>query len=182
VSEENEGASSRSPIGFREVLEINAMIAEQLFAQRSLKEVLGVRDGELRSLAEAAQRLFVARRYEEAADAFLLVASLDPCEQEHWMRMATSEQLAERYQRAIDGFGMAAWTHPDDPTPHFHLADCYMQEGRWERAVKALTLAIECIGEDPDRERLMEKAKEIRDSLKKRRAVHGDAVSEGDVS
>ncbi|CCB86962.1 MULTISPECIES: SycD/LcrH family type III secretion system chaperone [Parachlamydia] len=123
------------------------LIRQEMSEGKNLKDIIGYTDETMEKFYGAAYRLFQAKEYEKASDAFLFLTTLDPQVHNYWLGLGMSEQLKKEYEGALVAYGMAVMTEMSNPVPHYHSASCYLAVGDDENAKASLLLAIEYAGE-----------------------------------
>lgn len=124
-------------------LKNKTLLKKQIAQGKSAQEILGFSDETMAKFYGAAYRLFEHRRYVEAANAFLFLATLNPYNHDYWVGMGMCSQLIKDYETAIDAYEMAAICRIDSPVPYFYLAKCLFALHDRDSALQALELAIE---------------------------------------
>lgn len=114
---------------------------------KTFQEILGYDDDTMEKFYGAAHSLFQQGRYQDSADAFVFLTTLNPYVHNFWLGLGMSEQRNEEYESALVAYGMATMTDMDNPLPHFHSGICYYLMGEFDTAVGVLDLAIELCAE-----------------------------------
>lgn len=114
---------------------------------------------------QAAYYLFQKKRYKQASDAFLFLATFNPHCQDYWLGLGMATQLLQEYEGAIDAYELAALCDLSNPTPYFYLAKCLFSIHDRESALQALDLAIETASQSENYEELKQQAKQAREIL-----------------
>ena len=109
---------------------------------KTLQEILGYSIETMDKFYEAAHSLFQKQQYEEAADAFVFLTTLNPKVHNYWLGLGMSEQLIEEYDAALMAYGMAILTNMENPLPHYHSASCYQALHDKNSAIISLELAL----------------------------------------
>ena len=91
----------------------------------------------------AAYQLFQEKRYQDAANAFLFLVTLNPENHDYWLGFGMTTQLNGDFEAAIDAYEMAAICEVENPVPYFFLAKCLFAIHDRESALQALEMAIE---------------------------------------
>lgn len=151
----------------------NKKLLQKEFAEgKTAQEIMGFSDEVMAKFYGAAYRLFEHKRYEDAANAFLFLATLNPHNHDYWLGLGMASQLSQEYEAAIDAYELAAISNIESPVPYFYLAKCLFAIHDRESALQALELAIESAGDIPEYSELRRQAEEARQLLindKKRR-------------
>lgn len=149
---------------FRLTPEIRQKLKDSEFRRKELmegkvpQEILGFSDETMAKFYEMAYRLFEFRRYEEASNAFLFLASLNPHIGDYWIGFGMATQMCHQYELAIDAYELAAIIDLDNPIPYFYLAKCLFAIHDRDSALQALDLAIETAGDRAEYAGLKEQA------------------------
>lgn len=119
------------------------LLKKELSAGKTAQEIMEVSDETMAKFYRAAYFLFEHKRYEDAANAFLFLATLNPYHHEYWLGLGMATQLRQDYESAIDAYELAAICDISSPVPYFYLAKCLFAIHDRESALQALNLAIE---------------------------------------
>lgn len=149
----------------RAKLKNKALLKKEFAAGRTAQEIMGFSEETMAKFYGAAYRLFEHRRYQEAANAFLFLVTLNPYHHEYWVGLGMTTQMAGDYEAAIDAYEMAAICKIDSPVPYFYLAKCLFAIHDRESALQALNLAIEYSGDSTEYSDLKTQAFKARDLL-----------------
>lgn len=142
-------------------------IKKQVDAGKTFQEILGYSIQTMDKFYEAAYSLFQKQQYEEAADAFVFLTTLNPKVHNYWLGLGMSEQLNEEYDAALMAYSMAIVTNAENPLPHYHSATCYRAVHDKESALLALELAIKHAGDHENHSAIKVHAQQAYDKLKK---------------
>jgi type III secretion system low calcium response chaperone LcrH/SycD len=123
------------------------LLKEELAQGKTAQEILGFSDETMSKFYQAAYLLFEHKRYKDAANAFLFLATLNPHYHEYWLGLGMATQLQQDYEAAIDAYELAALCNIVSPVPYFYLAKCLFAIHDRESALQALNLAIETASE-----------------------------------
>lgn len=119
-----------------------AHIKKQVDEGKTFQEILGYTSDAMDKFYEAAHQLFQKQQYEEAADAFVFLTTLNPKVHSYWLGLGMSEQLIGEHDAALMAYGMAILTNMENPLPHYHSASCYQALLDKNSAIISLELAI----------------------------------------
>ncbi len=119
------------------------LLKKELAAGKTAQEIMEFSDETMSKFYNAAYVLFEHKRYQDAANAFLFLATLNPHHHEYWLGLGMSTQLCQNYEAAIDAYELAALCDISSPVPYFYLAKCLFAIHDRESALQALNLAIE---------------------------------------
>lgn len=122
-------------------------LKDQLEGGKSPQELLGFSDEAMAKFFAAAYKLFEQHSYEDAANAFLFLITLNSFHHDYWLGLGMSTQLLGDYEGAIDAYEMAAICKLESPVPYFYLAKCLFAIHDRESSIQALDLAIEYSGD-----------------------------------
>lgn len=151
----------------REKLKNKALLKKELAEGKSAQEIMGFSDETMAKFYRAAYRLFENRHYQNAANAFLFLVTLNPYNHEYWLGLGMSAQMSGDYESAIDSYEMAAIRDVCSPVPYFYLAKCLFAMHDRESALQALDLALEYAKDIPEFTELERQAKAARTLLLK---------------
>ncbi len=118
-------------------------VQTELSRGKIAQQIVEFSDETMAKFYQAAYQLFEQKRYAEACNAFLFLASLNPYHHEYWLGFAMAAQLNHEYESAIDAYELAALMNITSPLPYFYLSKCLFAMHNREGALQALELAIE---------------------------------------
>jgi type III secretion system low calcium response chaperone LcrH/SycD len=124
-------------------LKNRALLKKELSEGKSAQEILGFSDETMGKFYQAAYHLFDHEYYQQAADAFLFLVTLNPKNHDFWLGFGMSLQMCGQFEEAIDAYELAAYYKLESPVPYFYLAKCMFAVHDRENALKALDLAVE---------------------------------------
>ncbi len=142
----------------KEKLKDKKKLHEELASGKSAQEVMGFTDEAMAEFYKAACQLMEHRRYVDAANAFLFLATLNAYQHDYWLGLGMSTQLYGDFEGAIDAYEMAAICDVDNPVPYFYLAKCLFATHERDNAREALKITIEYCGTHPHYHELKEQA------------------------
>lgn len=140
-------------------------LKSQLAEGKTLQEIVHFSDEVMDQFYHASYLLFEQKRYLEAADAFLFIATFNPHRHDYWLGLGMSTQMLHDYEGAIDAYELAALCDMDNPISYFYLAKCLFAIHDRQSALQALELAIEAAGDDEQFSLLREQAEHARLTL-----------------
>lgn len=140
-------------------------LKKELAAGKTAQQIMGFSDEVMAKFYGAAYRLFEARHFIDAGNAFLFLVTLNPYNHEYWLGLGMATQMNGDYESAIDAYEMAAICRLESPVPYFYLAKCLFAIHDRESALQALELAIEYSGEGLEFAALKQQAIAARDLL-----------------
>jgi type III secretion system low calcium response chaperone LcrH/SycD len=143
------------------------LLEEELAAGQTAQEILGFSDETMSKFYQAAYLIFEHKRYHDAANAFLFLATLNPHNHEYWLGLGMSTQMCQDYEAAIDAYELAALCNISSPVPYFYLAKCLFAIHDRESALQALDLAIETADEIEEYAELKQQAEMAKEILLK---------------
>jgi type III secretion system low calcium response chaperone LcrH/SycD len=142
-----------------------AALKKELILGKTPQELAHFSHATMAKFYQAAYQLFEQKKYKEAADAFLFLATFNPHFHDYWLGLGMATQLLHDYEGAIDAYELAALCDMTNPTPYFYLAKCLFAIHDRESAMQALDLAIETASQDEAYEELRQQAEHARDIL-----------------
>lgn len=142
-------------------------LEKEFSAGKSAQEILEFSEETMAKFYKAAYTLFEHKRYSDAANAFLFLATLNPHNHEYWLGLGMATQLDHDYEAAIDAYELAALCDISSPIPYFYLAKCLFAIHDRESALQALNLAIETADEIPQYSEIKKQAELAREMLLK---------------
>jgi type III secretion system low calcium response chaperone LcrH/SycD len=151
----------------KDKLKHKEQLKAELAAGKTAQEILEFSDSTMAKFYRAAYYLFEHKRYSDAANAFLFLATLNPHHHDYWLGLGMATQMCQDYESAIDAYELAALCDIASPVPYFYLAKCLFAIHDRESALQALDLAIETAGEIEDYEELKHQAQEAKRLLLK---------------
>jgi len=123
------------------------LLKKEIAEGKTAQEIIGFTDATMAKFYGSAYRLFEYKRYKDAANAFLFLATLNPFNHDYWLGLGMATQMIQDYEAAIDAYELAAIADIENPIPYFYLAKCLFAIHDRESALQALDLAIETAGE-----------------------------------
>jgi type III secretion system low calcium response chaperone LcrH/SycD len=143
------------------------LLKKELAKGKTAQEIIGFSNETMAKFYKAAYLLFENKRYQDAANAFLFLATLNPHNHDYWLALGMSTQLGHDYEAAIDAYELAALCDISSPVPYFYLAKCLFAIHDRESALQALDLAIETADEIEEYEELKQQANMAKNMLLK---------------
>lgn len=98
-------------------------------------------EAEVLDLYQYAYHFYQNGKYEEAADFFRTLTTLNCRDRNYWIGLAGSLKMLKQYNEALNAYTIAAVIHCEDPLVHAHAADCCFAIGDLERGKLALESA-----------------------------------------
>lgn len=124
----------------QEILNDPLKLQEQIASGKTFQEIIGYTDETMDQFYHAARRLFEKQRYEDSADAFIFLTTMNPFVSQYWLGLGMSEHLKDEHFDALMAYNMAILIDKNNPIPHYHSAACH-------RALHDLDTARLCIDE-----------------------------------
>jgi len=134
----------------QEKLKNKNFLKKELAEGKTAQEILEFSDKTMAKFYEAAYQLFEHRRYEDAANAFFFLATLNPYCHEYWLGLGMAAQMSADWDTAVDAYEMAAISEVENPVPYFYLAKCLFAMHDRQSALQAIDLAIEYSAGHPE--------------------------------
>ena len=125
-------------------------LSKEIASGKSAQEIMEFSNETMAKFYKAAYLLFEHKHYEDAGNAFLFLATLNPRNHEYWLGLGMASQLNGNYEAAIDAYELAAITNIESPVAYFYLAKCLFAIHDRESSLQALELAIEMAGDSPE--------------------------------
>lgn len=151
----------------KEKLKNKKLLKKELAEGKTAQEIMEFKDSTMAKFYGAAYRLFEYKRYDDAANAFLFLATLNPHNHDYWLGLGMATQMCQNYEAAIDAYELAALCDISSPVPYFYLAKCLFAIHDRESALQALDLAIDTADEIEDYADLKRQAQEAKRILLK---------------
>lgn len=126
------------------------LLQDELSEGKTAQEMMGFSDVTMAKFYHAASQIFEQQRYDDAANAFLFLSTLNPQHPEYWLGLGMATQMRHDYEAAIDAYELAAICDISNPVPYFYLAKCLFAIHDRQSALQALDLAIETAGESDE--------------------------------
>ena len=131
----------------REKLKDKAYLRRQFAKGKTAQDIMGFSDETMEKFYHAARELFEHDKYEDAANAYLFLVTINPFHSEYWIGLGMSAQMSGKYEEAVDAYELAAYYQLENPIPYFYLAKCFFALHDHDNALEALNLAIEYSGD-----------------------------------
>lgn len=141
------------------------LLQKELAEGKTAQEIMEFSDETMAKFYRAAYLLFEHKRYQDAANAFLFLATLNPHQHEYWLGLGMATQLSQDYEAAIDAYELAALYNIESPVPYFYLAKCLFAIHDRESALQALNLAIETADDIEEYAELKKQAEQAKEML-----------------
>lgn len=142
-------------------------LKKEIAEGKTAQEIMEYSEETMAKFYGAAYRLFEHKRYEDAANAFLFLVTLNPFHHEYWLGLGMCLQMTGEYESAMDAYELAAVYNVESPVPYFYLAKCLFAMHDRKSALQALDLAIEFANDLAEFSELRKEAIEARDLLRK---------------
>lgn len=151
----------------KQKLKNKKLLKKELEEGKTAQEIMGFSNETMSRFYQAAYFLFEHKRYQDAGNAFLFLATLNPHNHDYWLGLGMATQLCHDYEAAIDAYELAALSDISSPVPYFYLAKCLFAIHDRESALQALDLAIETADELPEYAELKQQAITAKEMLLK---------------
>lgn len=142
----------------REILNDPQKLQQQIASGKTFQEIIGYTDLTMDKFYVAARQLFEKQRYEESADAFLFLTTMNPFVHHYWLGLGMSEQLIDEPFAALMAYNMAILIDKSNPIPHYHSATCYRALHDLDNAVLCLDETILAAGDKEDHAQIKQQA------------------------
>ena len=142
-------------------------VKNQVAEGKTFQEILGFSLATMDKFYGAAHNLYTRQQYEEAADAFVFLTTLNPRVHTYWVGLGMSEQLNEEYDAALMAYSMAILINVENPLPHYHSAACYFALQEKDNAILSLEMALQHAETKEEYAHIKKHAQSTLDSLKK---------------
>lgn len=149
----------------KQKLKNKKLLQQELANGKTAQEILEFSDETMGKFFRAAYVLFEHQRYQDAANAFLFLATLNPHHHEYWLGLGMATQMNRDYESAIDAYELSAICDISSPVPYFYLAKCLFAIHDRESALQALNLAIETAGDIEEFSELKIQAEQAKELL-----------------
>lgn len=121
--------------------EAQRLLNEPDKAEQTLRRAIGLQPGNWQPYAALGDFLYRRGRYEEAAEQFLTVVTLDDTNLRGLSNAATSYMMAGRFDLALPAYRRAIEVQPD-PRTYVNLGLMHYYLGNYDGAIDALRIAI----------------------------------------
>lgn len=115
-------------------------------AGHTAQEIVGFSSETMAKFYGVARHFFENRHYQDAADVFLFLVTLNAYNHDYWLGLGMASQMCGSFDLAVDSYEMAAICNIENPVPYFYLAKCLFAMHDRASALQALDLAIEYSG------------------------------------
>lgn len=151
----------------QKLLQDRQKLKERLHSGEVLEALLDFSPEVMAEFYQRAYHLFEEKHYQDAADAFLFLVTINPTSDDYWLDLGMATQLVGDYEGAIDAYEIAAIQNQSSPVPYFYLAKCLFAIHDRKNALEAFEMAIEAAGDAEEYEELKRQAKAAYDVLSK---------------
>lgn len=125
----------------------------------SYQELFSISNETVEKFYEIGLNLFEHEKYQDAADVFFLLNTLDGRRYNVWIAQGLAEKNLESWESAVEAFSRAHVFNKEAPGPLLHSAECYLALGRKSDAKECIENVLEVVKDKHD-----EVATFIRDS------------------
>lgn len=136
---------------------------------KTFQEIIGYSDEVMEKFYQAAYSLFQQKRYQDSADAFTFLTTMNPYVHNYWLGLGMSEQLIENYEGAAIAYGMAVMTDATNPVPLFHSSTCAYLLGDYEGALATLQEVVQRCGDQAEHQKIKQDAETLKQKIISRR-------------
>jgi type III secretion system low calcium response chaperone LcrH/SycD len=140
---------------------------QNLNAYGNVLNTLALSDEELAHMQTIANDLITQKRYSEAANAFIFLATIAGNRLEFWIGLGMASQLQGDFEVAIDAYEVAASCAIDHPLPYLYLGNAYFAIHKREQAYQAIDLALTYAADKSAYEEIAQKASKAKAQLEK---------------
>ncbi len=148
------------------ITKLHATVQDVMGGKKSLMEALQLSPEQFEALYAVGHNTYVAGKYEDAANFFGVLISIQPYDARLYMGFAASLQMQKNYENAALFYQWACGIDQQDPTPMFHSAECYMAMDDVAGAKSALIYTLKRIeGNTTDYTALKNKAEVMLSNL-----------------
>lgn len=121
----------------------NKFLIQSVLKEKSnVKEILALTNESFGHLCGIANDFLKQKRYSDAANAFLFLATVAGDNAESWIGFGMASQYLGDFENAIDAYEVAATCQIDNPLPYLYLAKVFFALHQRERASEAIELAL----------------------------------------
>lgn len=144
----------------KSILFLKNFLAENLTGQ----DLFEFSDAHMLEMYEAANTFLSEKRYSDAANSFLFLASLKDSP-DYWIGFGISMQMTGDFEMAITAYEIAASCDVENPWPYYYLAKAFFAVYERQSAIEALELTISYAEDDSRYEQLKLQAIEAKKLL-----------------
>lgn len=134
---------------------------------KTFQEIIGYSPEIMEEFYGLAYRLYSNQQYEDAADAFVFLTTLNPYVHNFWLGLGMAEQKREEYEGALIAYGMAGMTDPSNPISLFHSSHCYHLMGEYQSALDMMDRLIKQCGDQEEHAKLKADAAKARSQIER---------------
>ncbi len=135
--------------------------------QLSFQDIFPISDTTVEHFYQCGYRLHQNAQYQEAADVFFVMSSMDYRRHNVWMALGLAEKALNHWDLALTAFSMAILTNMQEPMAFLHSAACYIALGKNIDAQECLQAASELLQKSTDTTDQTKQMREYADGLKK---------------
>lgn len=128
----------------------------------SFQDIFPISDTTVEHFYQCGYRLHQNGQYQEAADVFFVMSSMDYRRHNVWMALGLAEKALSHWDLALAAFSMAILTNMQEPLAFLHSAACYIALGKNIDAQECLQGAAELLQKVTD---TTDQTKQIRDYM-----------------
>jgi type III secretion system low calcium response chaperone LcrH/SycD len=135
---------------------------------KSAQQILGVTQEQMTLLHQAARALLEGGKFQDAANAFLFLATLHPKGGDYWIGLGLSLSKQGDLEGAKDAYELATLCEDENPLPYFHLAKILFSMNDREATLEALDWTLALAGDEEKFREIKEEAKKAKKILEKK--------------
>ncbi len=140
---------------------------EQMEQQLSFQDIFPISDTTIEHFYQCGYRLHQNAQYQEAADVFFVMSSMDYRRHNVWMALGLAEKALRHWDLALTAFSMAILTNMQEPLAFLHSAACYIALGKNIDAQECLQAASELLQKSTDTTEQTKQMREYATALRK---------------
>lgn len=123
------------------------LLLEEVEKEGLLRDILDISEEDMKGFYSTAKTLFDENNYQDAADAFMALVTLDGMVPQYWLGLGASELYRREYASAQECLAMAANFDFDDPLLHIYAAELGIKTNDKELVSESLDIVEEIIGD-----------------------------------
>lgn len=158
----------RIPKEALEKLKDPELLRRKINEGKVLQEIIGYSPETMEKFYQIAYKLFQHQQYQEAADAFIFLTTLNPYVFNYWLGLGMCEQLCGKFDGALIAYATSILINVTNPIPQYHSSACYKALNDSGNAIASLELAILYAGEKPEFDSIKKHAMADLETLRRR--------------
>lgn len=116
---------------------------EEQASAATLQEMLGISNETIELFYRCGSALYEKNAFQEASDAFFVVAFLNYTQANPWIAMGLASQKNHQLEDALNAYAMANLVDCTTAVPQIYSAECYVEMGLMEDVMLSLNFAKE---------------------------------------